>query len=147
MTLIPDRYPVNQRVNPSRWFPDQGKVFNMSTVSRTAGATAVSVLNTVSTVARSAQRLVTTATSGLDMLDTFVEKSRAKQIASSEFEMETFFKELHEEQSMATSERQLALATKLASNAELKKLYEENHKQFDTVMERVRSKIGDRYAF
>ena len=61
----------------------------MSIIAHTS-STVSSVLGAIATVANSTSRTVTTASTGLDMLDAFIQKAKAKQTIDIAAEMDNY---------------------------------------------------------
>jgi len=62
----------------------------MSSILKHTGDTVGSILGAISTTANAASRSVTTAATGLDMLDAFIQKAKSKQTIDIALEMDNY---------------------------------------------------------
>jgi hypothetical protein len=108
----------------------------MSNITQTFGK----LLNTVSTVADAATKIVDTSTSGVDMLDTFVRSQKQKQDARTAVDMSTFYEDLQNEAALENAYKADALEKALASDPTLKKHFENQHKNLNDIINTVRTK-------
>jgi len=108
----------------------------MSTTApvKSAATAITSIMDTIGTVAHSITRTVTTATAGLDMLDTFVTDAKFRQEKRSIAANHTFLTELLEETAREESKRQLILLKELTADDNFKKLYTENHEKLMAIL-------------
>jgi hypothetical protein len=110
----------------------------MSSVARTTGQTIISVLGTINTIASRTSQAVNTTAAGLDMLDSYVQKARTKQIASDAIEMSTYVDRLHKNSAMEQAKLDLELARELKSNSELATLYSENINKLKPIIDNLK---------
>lgn len=89
----------------------------------TAGS---AVMATVGTVAHTTSRMVETAASSLDMLDSYVADARTRQIASSKIANTTFLKNLINEATIEQAQREQHIAKQL-TDPDLKLRFDSIH--------------------
>ena len=106
----------------------------MTTVTKSVNDSVVSVLNTVTTIANQTSNTITTLTSGLEMLDVFVNTQKTKQLARTKIELSTFHDRLIEDSALEEAERQMEILNKVKQSAEFKSLYEQNHKKLAAIL-------------
>jgi hypothetical protein len=99
----------------------------MATVLSASNATATSILSTVQTLAHTAQRTITTAAAGLDMLDTYVEDARIRQADASKVARHNYRKNLLLESSVEQARKEHQLHREIGSDPVLTKLFNDNH--------------------
>ncbi|ESX17889.1 hypothetical protein X766_15980 [Mesorhizobium sp. LSJC255A00] len=99
----------------------------MATVLSASNATATSILSTVQTLAHTAQRTITTAAAGLDMLDTYVEDARVRQADQSKINRHNYRKSLIQESALEQARKEHQLTQEIGSNQVLAKLFNDNH--------------------
>lgn len=111
---------------------------NQSIVGSASNAT-ISIFDMVGNTASQATKLVGTVGVSIDMLDTFVTDARKRQIARSKLSMREFYKELHEDTSLAIANRQREIQSKLQADPALTKLYEENFVELQSIIDELKS--------
>lgn len=109
-----------------------------SIVGSASNAT-VSIFDMVGNTANQATKLIGTVGTSIDMLDTFVGDARKRQLARSKLSMREFYKELHEDTSLAIANRQREIQSKLQADPALTKLYEENFRELETIIQSLQS--------
>ena len=113
----------------------------MSSITGSASATLVSMLNAVNVTASTATRTIHTVANTLDMVDQYVQDARIAQITRSDFNRETMLQRIHEEVAIENAERQHELQRKISSDPVLAKLFSENYAKFDATRKAIETKI------
>lgn len=108
----------------------------MTTITNTLGK----LLNTVGTTAEAASKIITSTTSGLDMLDVFVRTAKEKQEARTAVDMESFYFDLHNEAALENAMKAETLEKELQSNPVLKKHFDHAHSNLKSIIEQVQAK-------
>lgn len=115
----------------------------MTTIIKATNDTAVSVLSTVSTVAAQVGNTVNTVAKTLDMLDQFIGAAHTKQKANIAVDLDDFYTNLIEEQSLVISKRQAKLVETLKQNPVVETLYKENHARLEAVIKQLTAKPAE----
>ncbi len=112
----------------------------MTSITQSITQTTSNVLGTISTVANTASRTVTTIASSLDMLDTYVSAAKEKQQARTAVDMHNFYEVLHKEAALENAMREEALEKELQKNSNLKKHYDDQFSKLETIIKSVQTK-------
>ena len=102
----------------------------MSSITKSTGATLVSMLGTVKITADTAARAVHTVASSLDMLDQYVQDARASQIAHSAINRITMLDNLQTESALEAAKSQAAIQRELNADNVLAELFTKNFAKF-----------------
>ncbi|AZO48062.1 hypothetical protein [Mesorhizobium sp. M4B.F.Ca.ET.058.02.1.1] len=105
----------------------------MATVLSASNATATSILSTVQTLAITAQRTINTAAAGLDMLDTYVEDARTRQVDASKIARHHYRKNLLLEASIEQARKEQQLTREIGNDQVLSKLFSDNHAELEAL--------------
>ena len=114
----------------------------MTSVTKQAGNTLISMMAAVGTTANTATRAVHTISSGLDMLDQYVQDARREQIARSIFNEESMLERIHEDAAKEAAQRRSDLQRQLDADPVLKGHYVEAYKSFDETSKRIKEKLA-----
>lgn len=106
----------------------------MTTIITAANKTTVSILDTIGTVAHTANRTVLTVANTLDMLDMFVTTAHTKQRKRTAIDLAIFETQLLEDTALEESKRQMLIVSEINSDPNLKTLYTENHRLLTAVL-------------
>lgn len=99
----------------------------------TAGSNSItSIFGTIATLARTTQRTIETAASGLDMLDTYVSTARTNQVAKHKITNSDYLTNLKLESAMEQASREQQIAKKLA-DPDLKGRFDEVLARYDAL--------------
>lgn len=112
----------------------------MSSVTNATSNSLVAVLNTVNVAAQQAARTVTTAASGLDMLDAFVQKAKAEQAMRHTVDAVTYQMRLVREATDREVISQQEIAKKMKADAEYAQLYAATKAHLDAAFTQVATK-------
>jgi hypothetical protein len=104
----------------------------MASVATASSMTITSVLGTIATVARTSQRVVETAASGLDMLDTYVATARVNQVAKHKIVNDDFLTNLLLESGLEQAKREQAIAKQLV-DTDLKQRFDTIHARYSAL--------------
>lgn len=113
----------------------------MSSITKSTGATLVSMLGAVQVTANTTARAVHTIASTLDMLDQYVQDARVAQIANSENNRLTMLDRLQLEASIEAAKHQAMIQREIDADPVLASLFKENFTKFAANREVIESKI------
>lgn len=113
----------------------------MSSITKSTGATLVSMLGAVQVTANTTARAVHTVASTLDMLDQYVQDARAAQIASSIDSRLKMLDRIQVDSAMESAKHQAMIQRELDSDAVLAKLFQENFIKFAANRETIEAKL------
>lgn len=99
-----------------------------------------SIFGAVESVAVSGSRIVESATSGVDMIDTFVSKAKEQQRVNTALEMETFYEQAAESAALNNAKRKQETIRMLENDTQLTSLYEKEYKHLEAVVNKLRTK-------
>jgi hypothetical protein len=85
----------------------------MTTVARTTGATIVTLLGTIGSAANAIAKTVDSATSGIDMLDAYVQRAKKLQLQQHAIEDADWLQNLKEDAALIQVKRSKSLASQL----------------------------------
>ena len=102
----------------------------MSSITKSTGATLISMLGAVQVTANTTARAVNTAASALDMLDQYVQDARAAQIASSIDNRLKMLDRLQVESALESARYQAEVEREVNADPKLAKLFQENFEKF-----------------
>ncbi|RWB40449.1 MAG: hypothetical protein EOQ44_25230 [Mesorhizobium sp.] len=105
----------------------------MATIMSASNATATSILSTVETLAHTVRRTINTGAAGLDMLDTYVEDARTRQVDASKIARHSYRKNLLMEASMEQARRDQQVIRDIGNDSQLKQLFETNHQELEAL--------------
>lgn len=114
----------------------------MSSITKSTGATLISMLGAVQVTANTTARAVNTAASALDMLDQYVQDARAAQIASSIDSRLKMLDRIQVDSAMESAKHQAMIQRELDSDPILAKLFQENFTKFATNRETIEKKLA-----
>lgn len=89
----------------------------MTAVSRTTGATIVSLLGTIGSVANTTEKIINSAASSVDMLDAYVQKAKREQVAQHKIDEESWLENLLDAAARDHEKRQEAIIKEYASDS------------------------------
>lgn len=104
----------------------------MATIASASSSTFTSIMSTLTTVARTAERTITTAASGLDMLDTYVESARIRQADKHKIDMALYRENLLQDASLEQARREKVLYQEL-KDAELNSHFQRNYQNLSAL--------------
>ncbi|MER9436676.1 hypothetical protein NKJ04_17435 [Mesorhizobium sp. M0618] len=102
----------------------------MATVRGSASSSIISVLGTVNASAQSIAKVIEAGSDSVDMLTAFITKAKEEQRKAHLFAMKDYDDNLIHEAAFAKSKREATLVRELKQDAELAKLYQQNHAEY-----------------
>jgi hypothetical protein len=101
----------------------------------TTSATVNSALNAVATVADTTARTISTASTGLDMLDMMIRKAKAKQVIDHALEMDTYQEEAIAEASANHQQKMESILRQMHSDPIRKQHFDAIHSRLSALFE------------
>lgn len=113
----------------------------MSSITKSTGATLISMLGAVQITANTAARAVHTTASALDMLDQYVQDARAAQIATSADTRLKMLDDIQMNSARDSARAQLELQRELDSDPQFARLYQLNFEKFGANRDVIEQKL------
>lgn len=105
----------------------------MASALQATNATLTAILSTIQTVANTSQRSINTLASGLDMLDTYVDGARTRQVDKHVIDKANYRQQLINDASIDEARRLVQLAAELKSSAGLEAAFHQEHQRISAL--------------
>jgi len=110
----------------------------ISNVTRTAGT----ILSAIDALANASARTVNTAASGLDMLDTFVQDAKTRQVIDSTFDMVEYAENAMLRSQVDAAATRANLNLRLEQDSRLKAEFDNQAARYAEISKALRTKLG-----